>query len=197
MSVELPAELPQLQEKTRTFIRDKIITMERDPRQDAHSPHETLRRDLVTLAREAGASKVMEGMGLSHIAKAVVFEEAGYSRLGPTALNIHAQGDIHLMEEVATAAQKKRWLRPQVQGHTIPSEEQYIRTYSQTTGRELQRECEFYMAYNLFRMAAILRGIGQRAVDGTAVSSDALENARRADPLAELGWQSALKYHLC
>lgn len=125
MNFELPAEILQLQEKTRTFIRDKIIPMERDPRQDAHGPHESLRRDLVALAREAGlltphASIEMGGMGLSHIAKAVVFEEAGYSRLGPTALNIHApdEGNIHLMEEVATAAQKERWLRPQVQGYT-------------------------------------------------------------------------------
>jgi acyl-CoA dehydrogenase len=49
-----------------------------------------------------------------------VFEEAGYSNLGPTALNIHApdEGNIHLMEEVATPAQKERWLRPQVAGLT-------------------------------------------------------------------------------
>ena len=62
----------------------------------------------------------MGGLGLSHIAKAVVFEEAGYSNLGPTALNIHApdEGNIHLMEEVATPAQKERWLRPQVAGLT-------------------------------------------------------------------------------
>jgi acyl-CoA dehydrogenase len=62
----------------------------------------------------------MGGLGLSHIAKAVVFEEAGYSNLGPTALNIHApdEGNIHLMEAVATPAQKERWLRPQVAGLT-------------------------------------------------------------------------------
>jgi acyl-CoA dehydrogenase len=58
------------------------------------------------------------GLGLSHVAKAAVFEEAGYSWLGPTALNIHApdEGNIHLMEEVATRDQKERWLRPQVAG---------------------------------------------------------------------------------
>jgi len=36
------------------------------------------------------ASREMGGLGLSHVEKAVVFEEAGYSTLGPTALNIHA-----------------------------------------------------------------------------------------------------------
>ena len=59
-------------------------------------------------------------MGLTHIEKSVVFEEAGYSWLGPTAMNIHApdEGNIHLMEEVATPAQKERWLKPQVAGET-------------------------------------------------------------------------------
>lgn len=57
-------------------------------------------------------------MGLSHVAKAVVFEEAGYSWLGPTAMNIHApdEGNIHLMEAVGTPQQKERWLRPQGEG---------------------------------------------------------------------------------
>jgi acyl-CoA dehydrogenase len=49
-----------------------------------------------------------------------VFEEAGYSWLGPTAMNIHApdEGNIHLLEQVASPAQKERWLRPQVEGRT-------------------------------------------------------------------------------
>jgi acyl-CoA dehydrogenase len=47
-----------------------------------------------------------------------VFEEAGYSPLGPVALNIHApdEGNIHLMEAVATDEQKERWLRPLAEG---------------------------------------------------------------------------------
>jgi acyl-CoA dehydrogenase len=66
------------------------------------------------------ASRELGGLGLTHVEKAVVFEEAGYSWLGPTAMNIHApdEGNIHLMEEVATPAQKARWLRPQVEGYT-------------------------------------------------------------------------------
>ncbi|MBB1634918.1 acyl-CoA dehydrogenase family protein [Cupriavidus sp. UME77] len=125
MNFALTPELQQLQRTTRAFIRDVIIPMESDPRQDAHGPHESLRLDLVARAREAGlltphASVEMGGMGLSHIAKAVMFEEAGYSKLGPTALNIHApdEGNIHLMDEVASAVQKERWLRPLVSGKT-------------------------------------------------------------------------------
>ena len=76
----------------------------------------------------------------------------------------------------------------------VPDEARYVEAYTQTTGRQPQQHWEFYMAYNLFRMAAILRGIGQRAADGIAASADALENARRAGPLAEIGWRCALKY---
>ncbi len=123
MNFELSDSLLELQKKTRDFIRNEIIPMESDPRHDSHGPHESLRLDLVGKARDAGlltphASPEMGGLGLSHIEKAVVFEEAGYSWLGPTALNIHApdEGNIHLMEAVATPEQKERWLRPQVEG---------------------------------------------------------------------------------
>lgn len=119
-----PAQL-ELQARTRQFIADKIIPLERDPGVTSHGPTEALRMALVGLASEAGlltphASTEMGGLGLSHIDKAIVFEEAGYSTLGPTAMNIHApdEGNIHLMEMVATPAQKERWLRPQVQGLT-------------------------------------------------------------------------------
>jgi acyl-CoA dehydrogenase len=123
MDFSLSPDLVTLRDRTRQFIADEVIPLENDPRQTSHGPSEELRRELVDKARAAGlltphASREMGGLGLSHIAKALVFEEAGYSTLGPTALNIHApdEGNIHLMEEVATPAQKERWLRPQVQG---------------------------------------------------------------------------------
>lgn len=125
MNFEISAELCELRDTTRRFIAEQVIPLENDERQSHHGPSEALRRELVARAKAAGlltphASLEMGGMGLSHIAKSVMFEEAGYSWLGPTALNIHApdEGNIHLMEEVATAAQKERWLRPQVAGET-------------------------------------------------------------------------------
>ena len=125
MNFDIDPELRRLQGVTREFIREVIIPLETDPRQDAHGPKEALRRELVAHARAAGlltphASVDMGGLGLSHVAKAVLFEEAGYSRLGPTAMNIHApdEGNIHLMEMVASPQQKDRWLRPQVRGLT-------------------------------------------------------------------------------
>ncbi|WP_298233113.1 acyl-CoA dehydrogenase family protein [uncultured Azohydromonas sp.] len=125
MDFSLSPALLALQQRTRRFIAEQVIPLERDPRQTPHGPGEALRRELVERACAAGlltphASRELGGLGLRHVEKAVVFEEAGYSTLGPTALNIHApdEGNIHLLEQVATDAQKERWLRPMVQGHT-------------------------------------------------------------------------------
>ena len=76
----------------------------------------------------------------------------------------------------------------------IPSEAQYVAMYAQATGRDPAEHWEFYLAYNLFRMAAILHGIAQRAADGNAAADDAVETGRKAGPLAELGWQCAQRY---
>jgi acyl-CoA dehydrogenase len=76
----------------------------------------------------------------------------------------------------------------------IPDEAQYLKQYSQTTGLDGAEHWDFYIAYNLFRMAAILQGIARRAADGTAASSDALETGNKARPLAEIGWRYAQRY---
>lgn len=76
----------------------------------------------------------------------------------------------------------------------IPSEEQYVQWYGDATGRDAAGHWEFYIAYNLFRMAAILHGIAQRAANGNAAAADAVETGRKAGPLAELGWQAAQRY---
>lgn len=125
MNFQLSPALLELQTRTRRFIADQVIPYERDSRQTDHGPTEALRAELIARARAAGlltvhASKALGGLHLSHIEKAVVFEEAGYSPLGPVAMNIHApdEGNIHLMEAVATDAQKARWLAPLVAGTT-------------------------------------------------------------------------------
>ncbi len=125
MDFSLSPQLQTLQMKVRKFIAEEVMPLENDARLTPHGPAESLREELVARARAAGlltphASREMGGLGLSHVEKAIVFEEAGYSTLGPTALNIHApdEGNIHLLEAVATDAQKARWLRPLVEGHT-------------------------------------------------------------------------------
>ena len=76
----------------------------------------------------------------------------------------------------------------------IPSEEDYVKQYSTITGFSGIEHWDFYIAYNLFRMAAILQGIARRAVDGTAASADAIETGNKARPLAEIGWKYAQRY---
>lgn len=74
----------------------------------------------------------------------------------------------------------------------IPSEEAYMRRYCERTGlatvADLKADWNFYMAYNLFRIAAILQGIAKRVEAGTASSAQAAASAAGARPMAELAW---------
>ncbi|MDT3671034.1 MAG: acyl-CoA dehydrogenase family protein [Aromatoleum sp.] len=125
MDFSLSPQLAALRDRVRAFVADEIIPMEKDARQTAHGPTEALRRELIAKAKKAEllsahVSPEYGGLGLDHRSKAVFFEEAGYSLLGPVALNIFApdEGNMHLMEVVATHAQKERWLRPLAAGET-------------------------------------------------------------------------------
>jgi aminoglycoside phosphotransferase (APT) family kinase protein len=71
----------------------------------------------------------------------------------------------------------------------IPSEGEYVSMYCRRTGRQSIPHWDFYLAYNMFRLSAILQGIMKRALDGTAASQQALDAGKRARPLAEMGWR--------
>ncbi|MEY4758223.1 MAG: hypothetical protein RJA34_3121 [Pseudomonadota bacterium] len=123
MNFHLTPELSALQARIRHFIAQEIIPLEKDPRCTAHGPDEALRRLLIEKAQNAGllsphVAREYGGLGLSHVGRAVAFEEAGYSMLGPVALNLFApdEGNMHLLEAVATEAQKEQWLRPLTAG---------------------------------------------------------------------------------
>lgn len=77
----------------------------------------------------------------------------------------------------------------------IPTEHEYIKRYCERTGRgspdELLADWNFYLAYNLFRLAAITQGIAKRVVDGTASSAQAKATGSRTRALAEMAWQFA------
>ena len=70
----------------------------------------------------------------------------------------------------------------------IPNESEYIALYEKQVGRSISEHWPFLMAYNLFRISAILHGITKRAMDGNANASDAIENGAKAGALADLGW---------
>lgn len=73
----------------------------------------------------------------------------------------------------------------------IPGESEYIAAYERRIGRSAAGDWNYYLAYNLFRIAAILQGIAKRVQEGTASSPQAAEYGRQAKPLAELGWRFA------
>ena len=116
-----PREL-ELEARTKQFIREVVIPFESDPRL-AHGVPDELVREMRVQAREAGllapqAPVEWGGYGLDHRETATVLRAAGYSLLGPLAMNCAApdEGNIHLLDRVATPAQKERFLRPLAAG---------------------------------------------------------------------------------
>jgi aminoglycoside phosphotransferase (APT) family kinase protein len=77
----------------------------------------------------------------------------------------------------------------------IPDEKTYVQNYCKRTGRSGidPSHWDFYIAYNLFRISAILQGILKRVVEGTAASAHARDAGMRARPMAELGWKQVEK----
>lgn len=112
-----------LEAKVADFIRDVVIPYEADPRIDAHGPSDALRLEMQAKAKAAGVftphlPETLGGMGLTHVEQAVAFRAAGYSLLGPLAMNIAApdEGNMHLLHKVATPEQQARFLRPLADG---------------------------------------------------------------------------------
>ena len=75
----------------------------------------------------------------------------------------------------------------------IPSEEDYVAAYCARTGRDGIQSWDYYIAFNLFRLAAILHGIQGRVIRGTASSKYAAERGALAGPMAEAAWGEAQK----
>ncbi|MET7992046.1 acyl-CoA dehydrogenase family protein [Amycolatopsis sp. NPDC005232] len=123
MAVDLAPgpEVADLAERTAKFVRDVVIPVEEEHKGVVHS--EDVRRQLQQAAKDAGVfaphvSAEYGGHGLDMRGRAAVFEEAGYSLLGPLALNIAApdEGNMHMLEAIASDEQKERYLRPLVTG---------------------------------------------------------------------------------
>jgi aminoglycoside phosphotransferase (APT) family kinase protein len=80
----------------------------------------------------------------------------------------------------------------------IPSESEFIQSYLQCVPgfewQEISRDWNFYLAYNLFRMAAILQGIAKRVEQGIASDAKARQLAAGARPLAEMAWGFAQRH---
>ena len=75
----------------------------------------------------------------------------------------------------------------------IPSEAEYVAAYCRRTGRDGIPDIDVYMAFNMFRLAAIVHGIKGRLVRGTASSGHAAQMAASLEPLAEGAWAQAVR----
>ncbi|KAA1174322.1 phosphotransferase [Marinobacter salinexigens] len=73
----------------------------------------------------------------------------------------------------------------------IPDEQETIARYCAKTGRDGIDDWHVFLAFSLFRLAAILQGVYKRALDGNAANANALEVGKRASVLAETGWKIA------
>jgi aminoglycoside phosphotransferase (APT) family kinase protein len=78
-----------------------------------------------------------------------------------------------------------------VEALNIPSERDYVAAYCRRIGRDGVPDLDFYMAFNMFRMAAIVHGIKGRVVRGTAASAHAAAMASNVERLADLAWAQA------
>ncbi len=121
----LSPEIEDLRRRVRAFVEEHILPLEMD--RENYDDHENIRGDLCddirAKARAAGLwapQMPVErgGMGLSFVGQAVMYEEANRSIFGPVCFNCSApdDGNMRVLNQVATEAQKERWLQPIVDG---------------------------------------------------------------------------------
>lgn len=120
---EIPADVAARRDQIRAFVTEKIVPFERDPRLTRHGPNEDLRTEMVELARDADlltfqAQRRFGGWEPSHRDQAVLFEAAGWSTLGPVALNCAApdEANMYILSKIANTEQIEKFLVPVIEG---------------------------------------------------------------------------------
>ena len=125
MDFTLSAETQGLRQRVADFVQTEVLPLE--DKRDNYDAHENIRLDLLEdlrdRARTAGlwapqAPVDRGGMGLSMVERAVFYEEANRSLFGPVAFNCAApdDGNINVLSQLGTEAQKDRWLQPIIDG---------------------------------------------------------------------------------
>src|SRR5688572_19219951 len=125
MNFTLPPELDIYRSRYQAFVAEHILPFEREPA--SFDDHENIRLDLLeTLRAKAKTSglwcpqmpKDVGGQGLSVVGMAACYEEMNYSIFGPVVFNCAApdDGNMMVLNKVATPEQKARWLMPIVEG---------------------------------------------------------------------------------
>ena len=125
MDFTLSPELVELRGRIRDFVETRIIPLEQDP--DSFDEHENIHLELLeelrTEVKAAGLwapqmPRERGGLGLDIVGMAACYEEMGRSIFGPVCFNCAApdDGNMILLERVATEQQKARWLDPIIEG---------------------------------------------------------------------------------
>ena len=77
----------------------------------------------------------------------------------------------------------------------IPSEADYVAAYCRRTGRKVPSDWTFFIAFSLFRLAAIVQGVYKRGLDGIASSDHARRYGAYAHFLADTAWRLVAENH--
>lgn len=121
----LSPEIEAARRRVQAFVAERVMPLEED--RANYDEHENIRGDLLEAlraeARKAGLwcpqmPKERGGMGLPFTGQAVFYEEANRSIFGPVCFNCAApdDGNMRVLNQVATEAQKEKWLQPIIDG---------------------------------------------------------------------------------
>ena len=131
MDFTLSPDLQKLRARYRAFARNEVVPLDTTP--ESYDEHDNIREDLLEDLRNKAKENALwapqmpvsrGGQGLDVATMAICYEELNYSLFGPVACNCAApdDGNMMVLEKVATPAQKERWLAPIVDGgHVINS----------------------------------------------------------------------------
>ena len=125
MDFTISARIEDFRARIARFVEDEIMPLEDD--RANFDAHENIRLDVLEPLREKAKADGLwclqlkeesGGQGLGKIGMAVCYEEMNRSIFGPCVFNSAApdDGNMMVLEKVATEAQKERWLQPIVQG---------------------------------------------------------------------------------
>ncbi|MBL8672698.1 MAG: acyl-CoA dehydrogenase family protein [Alphaproteobacteria bacterium] len=125
MDFSLPPEIETYRKRVRAFVNDRILPLEDDPK--SYDEHENIAEPVLKAVRAEVKSaglwapqvpKARGGLGLGIVGMAASYEEMNRSIFGPACFNCAApdDGNMQVLEKVATEAQKARWLQPIIDG---------------------------------------------------------------------------------
>ena len=125
MDFTVSKEIADLRDRIDAFVEEHLIPLEGDPA--AYDAHENIAPGPLSAmrakAREAGIwcpqlKPESGGLGIGKVGMAVCYEAMNRSIFGPVCFNAAApdDGNMMVLEALATDAQKERWLQPIVNG---------------------------------------------------------------------------------